>query len=56
LVAENHYFLRRKVAKLAIVITPAATVPEVLRECVEAGVRNAIVVSASNGNSFSIAT
>src|SRR5215813_2852118 len=31
---------------LAIVITPAATVPEVLRECVEAGVRSAIVISA----------
>src|SRR5262249_18022745 len=31
---------------LAIVITPAATVPAVLRECVEAGVRSAIVISA----------
>jgi acetyltransferase len=31
---------------LAIVVTPAATVPEVLRECVDAGVRGAIVISA----------
>src|SRR5215831_10962175 len=31
---------------LAIVITPAVTVPEVLRECVEAGARSAIVISA----------
>jgi len=31
---------------LALVITPAATVPEVLHECVEAGVRSAIVISA----------
>jgi acetyltransferase len=31
---------------LAVVITPAATVPEVLQECVDAGVRSAIVISA----------
>jgi len=31
---------------LAIVVTPAATVPEVLRECVNAGVRSAVVLSA----------
>jgi acetyltransferase len=31
---------------LAIVVTPAATVPAVLRECVDAGVRGAIVTSA----------
>ena len=31
---------------LAIVITPAATVPDVLQECVTAGVRSAIVISA----------
>lgn len=31
---------------LAIVVTPAATVPDVLRECVNAGVRGAIVISA----------
>jgi acetyltransferase len=31
---------------LAIVVTPAATVPEVLQECVAAGVRGAIVISA----------
>src|SRR5215831_18742443 len=31
---------------LAVVITPASTVPEVLKECVEAGVRGAIVISA----------
>jgi acetyltransferase len=31
---------------LAVVITPASTVPEVLQECVEAGVRSAIVISA----------
>src|SRR5215469_62127 len=31
---------------LAIVITPAATVHDVLRECVDAGVRGAIVISA----------
>ncbi|MFL6386811.1 MAG: GNAT family N-acetyltransferase [Terriglobales bacterium] len=31
---------------LAIVVTPAATVPEVLQECVAAGVRSAIVISA----------
>jgi acetyltransferase len=31
---------------LAIVITPAATVPAVLQECMDAGVRGAIVISA----------
>ena len=31
---------------LAIVVTPAATVPDVLRECVDAGVRGAVVISA----------
>jgi acetyltransferase len=31
---------------LAIVVTPAATVPEVLQECLDAGVRGAIVISA----------
>jgi acetyltransferase len=31
---------------LAIVITPAATVPDVLQECVNAGVRSAVVISA----------
>jgi len=31
---------------LAVVITPASTVPEVLKECVQAGVRGAIVISA----------
>jgi acetyltransferase len=31
---------------LAVVVTPAPTVPGVIRECVEAGVRSAIVISA----------
>lgn len=31
---------------LAIVVTPAATVPEILEECVNAGVRSAVVLSA----------
>src|SRR5579859_5459793 len=31
---------------LVIVVTPAATVPDVLRECVDAGVRGAVVISA----------
>src|SRR3954451_2631641 len=31
---------------LAVVVTPAVTVPEVLQECVAAGVRSAIVISA----------
>ena len=31
---------------LAVVVTPAATVPGVIRECVDAGVRSAIVISA----------
>ncbi len=32
--------------ELAVVITPAATVPGIVRECGEAGVRGAIVISA----------
>ena len=31
---------------LAVIVTPAATVPEVIGECVEAGVQGAIVISA----------
>jgi len=31
---------------LAIIVTPAQTVPEVVRECVEKGVRGAIIISA----------
>jgi acetyltransferase len=31
---------------LAIIITPAPTVPQVIRECMEAGVRSAVVISA----------
>ena len=31
---------------LAVIVTPAATVPGVIRECVEAGVRGAVVISA----------
>ncbi|MBI5772487.1 MAG: bifunctional acetate--CoA ligase family protein/GNAT family N-acetyltransferase [Verrucomicrobia bacterium] len=31
---------------LAVVITPAATVPGVIRECVDAGIRAAIIISA----------
>ena len=31
---------------LAVVVTPAQTVPTVIRECVDAGVRSAIVISA----------
>jgi acetyltransferase len=31
---------------LAVIVTPAATVPGVVRECVDAGVRSAIVISA----------
>ncbi len=31
---------------LAVIVTPAATVPGIVRECVEAGVRGAIVISA----------
>ena len=31
---------------LAVVVTPAPTVPAVIRECVDAGVRSAIVISA----------
>lgn len=33
-------------AELAIVVTPAATVPGVIRECVETGVRGAIILAA----------
>src|SRR5260370_22459795 len=31
---------------LAVIVTPAATVPSVVRECVDAGARSAIVISA----------
>ncbi len=31
---------------LAIIVTPAPSVPEVVRECVEAGVRSAVIISA----------
>ena len=31
---------------LAVIVTPAATVPAIVRECVRAGVRSAIVISA----------
>lgn len=31
---------------MAVVVTPAATVPEVLQECVDSGVRSAVVISA----------
>ena len=31
---------------LAVIATPAATVPGIIRECVQAGVRDAIVISA----------
>ncbi len=31
---------------LAVVVTPAPTVPGIIRECVEAGVKGAIVISA----------
>ncbi len=31
---------------LAIVVTPAATVPNIIRECVDAGVKSAVVISA----------
>lgn len=34
------------VIDLAIVVTPANTVPEIIKECVEAGVRSAVVISA----------
>ena len=33
-------------ADLAVIVTPAATVPGVVRECVDVGVRSAIVISA----------
>jgi acetyltransferase len=32
--------------ELAIIVTPAATVPDVIRDCVDAGVRGAIIISA----------
>lgn len=32
--------------ELAVIATPAATIPEVVRECSEAGVRGAIIISA----------
>src|SRR5271169_1907546 len=32
--------------ELVIVVTPAATVPNVIRDCVDAGVRGAIIISA----------
>ena len=35
-----------KKVDLAVVVTPAAAVPGVIRECVEAGVRSAIVITA----------
>jgi acetyltransferase len=35
-----------EVVDLAVIATPAATVPQVIRECVEAGVKGAIIVSA----------
>ena len=31
---------------LAVVVTPAPTVPGVIRECVEAGVAGAVIISA----------
>ena len=31
---------------LAVVVTPAPTVPDIIRECVEAGVKGAIIISA----------
>ncbi len=34
------------VVDLAIVVTPADTVPKIIEECVEAGVRSAVVISA----------
>jgi acetyltransferase len=33
-------------ADLAVIVTPAATVPGVIRECVAAGVRGAVIISA----------
>lgn len=33
-------------ADLALIITPAPTVPGIIRECIEAGVRSAVVISA----------
>ena len=32
--------------ELAMIVTPAATVPDIISECVQAGVRGAIVISA----------
>jgi acetyltransferase len=31
---------------LAVIVTPAPTVPDIIRECVEAGVKGAIIISA----------
>ena len=31
---------------LAVVVTPASTVPGIIRECVDAGLKGAIVISA----------
>lgn len=31
---------------LAVIVTPAATVPKIIRECVDAGVKSAIIISA----------
>jgi acetyltransferase len=33
-------------ADLAVIVTPAATVPGLIRDCAEAGIRNAIIISA----------
>ena len=35
-----------KLIDLAVLVTPAATIPELLQECVSAGVRSAVVLSA----------
>jgi acetyltransferase len=33
-------------ADLAVIVTPAATVPALIRDCADAGIRNAIIISA----------
>lgn len=33
-------------ADLAVIVTPAATVPGLIRDCAETGIRNAIIISA----------
>ena len=38
---------------LAIIATPAATVPDVVQECAEAGVTGAMIISAGFNRSFS---